>query len=687
MGFLTPWFLGGLALLAVPLLIHLTRRDRATPVPFPSLMFVRRVPQPTTARRRLRDLPLLLMRALALALLAAAFARPLLDRARSAAAAGTGGRELVVLLDRSASMSAPARWARAQEAARRAIDAAGPRDRVSLVSFDLAPTLVADGAPAAARSAIDSARAGAGATRYAPALAMASRILAASTLPRREALLISDFQRNGWRDEADGRLPAGATLTWADVGGGAPSDVAVLGVELRQDEPADRAAGVPAVTHVVARLAATGGEARTVPVSLALGGRTVRSAQAAVTPGRPTTVRFDPVPLPPGWSAGEVRLTGDGQPSNDAFHFVTAREQALRVLLVDGPARRDDAGLYLRRALAVGSTPPFRVDVTTRDALRPGDLASHPLVILHDAPLRGQAARLLAEHVRAGGGLLVAMGQASAPEAWEPALATLLPASPGSVIDRADDGGARLASFERGHPVFAPFSDPHSGDLTAPRVLRRRELRPTDDAQVLARFEDGSPALLERTVGAGRVVVWASTLDGWWTDLALQPVFVPLVHQLATHTARFAPAPPAFVVGQTVDPARLAGLGGTPWVAEPPTGRRIRLGAGVEGGASVLALREAGVYRLRSAAAASDVGVPIAANVDPAESDPARVEPTAVAAAVTVRSPTAAVASAPVESRTEREARQGFWWYLIAAATVLLAGETLLSNRRAALAR
>jgi hypothetical protein len=89
MGFLTPWFLGGLALLAVPLLIHLTRRDRATPVPFPSLMFVRRVPQPTTARRRLRDLPLLLMRALALALLAAAFARPLLDRARSATAAGS----------------------------------------------------------------------------------------------------------------------------------------------------------------------------------------------------------------------------------------------------------------------------------------------------------------------------------------------------------------------------------------------------------------------------------------------------------------------------------------------------------------------------------------------------------------------------------------------------------------------
>jgi hypothetical protein len=100
MGFLTPWFLGGLALLAVPLLIHLTRRDRAAPVPFPSLMFVRRVPQPTTARRRLRDLPLLLMRALALALLAAAFARPLLDRARGWPPPARAGVSWSVLLDR-----------------------------------------------------------------------------------------------------------------------------------------------------------------------------------------------------------------------------------------------------------------------------------------------------------------------------------------------------------------------------------------------------------------------------------------------------------------------------------------------------------------------------------------------------------------------------------------------------------
>jgi hypothetical protein len=682
MNFLTPWFLGGLALIAVPLLIHLTRRDRATPVPFPSLMFVRRVAQPTTARRRLRDLPLLLLRALALMLLALAFARPLLDRARRAAAAPGGGREIVLLLDRSASMAAPARWARAREAARRALAAVGPGDRATVIYFDATPVVAAAaGDLVAARTAVDTAQPGAGPTRYAPALAMASRVLAGSALPRREAVLVSDFQRGGWRDAPEARLPAGATLTWTDVADDAP-DVGVIGVDLVREEGSNGASAV----RVAARLRASGGAERTVPVTLAVGGRAVRSARATLSPDRPTTVAFESVPLPAGWSEAAVSVPRDGQPANDAFHFVAAREQALRVLLVDGPSRRADAGLYLRRALGVGAASPFRVDVVARDALRANDLAGHGLVILHDAPLRGAVARALAEHVRGGAGLLVALGETSAPEAWEPALVALLPGAPGAVVDRTDGGGARLASLERGHPVFAPFADAHAGDLSAPRLLRRRALRLAPDARVLARADDGAPALAERAEGQGRVVAWASTMDDWWTDLALQPVFVPFVHQLALHAAQFAPPPAAHVVGARVDPARLPGLTAAEWVAEAPSGRRTRVGGASE--ATVVALDEAGVHRVRAAGGPAGTGITVAANPDAAESDPARVPPQTIAQAVTVAGGAVAEAApTPVETRAEREARQGFWWWFLAGALLLLAAETLLSNRRAPIAR
>ena len=285
-----------------------------------------------------------------------------------------------------------------------------------------------------------------------------------------------------------------------------------------------------------------------------------------------------------------------------------------------------------------------------------------------------------------GGGLLIATGEASAPEAWDATLAGMLPARTGAITDRSSGGGARLASLERGHPVFVPFADSHSGDLTAARVLRRRDLRPVADAAVLARFDDGAVALVERAVGDGRVLMWASTLDGWWTDVALQPMFVPLVHGLATYTARFAPPPPSYVVGQSVDPARLVGLGGRGWIAVSPSGVRQRLGAD---GMSVLALREAGIYRVREEAAPVERALSLAANVDPGESDATRIEPAAVARAAMDSTRTGGVvrATAPVETRAEREARQGFWWYLLGAALLLLAGETLLSNRRAALAR
>ena len=49
---------------------------------------------------------------------------------------------------------------------------------------------------------------------------------------------------------------------------------------------------------------------------------------------------------------------------------------------------------------------------------------------------------------------------------------------------------------------------------------------------MLARFDGGAPALLERRVGSGRVLLWASTLDLSWSDLPLKPVFLPFVHRV-----------------------------------------------------------------------------------------------------------------------------------------------------------
>ena len=135
MAFLTPFFLVGLAAIAIPVLVHLVQREKKRVIEFPSLMFVRRIPYQSVRRRRIRHWFLLLMRAAAIALIVAAFARPFVRQGAVAAAVGGGAREVVILLDRSASMGYGDHWSRAQEAARTAVRGLGPDDRATLVLF------------------------------------------------------------------------------------------------------------------------------------------------------------------------------------------------------------------------------------------------------------------------------------------------------------------------------------------------------------------------------------------------------------------------------------------------------------------------------------------------------------------------------------------------------------------------
>src|ERR1044071_5975015 len=193
MSFLAPLFFVALAGLAIPVLLHLTQREKKQVVRFPSLMFVRRIPYQSVRRRKIQNWLLLAVRLAALALLIFAFARPLILRGDAPPAPGTGAREVVVLVDTSYSMGYGDRWERARAAAHDQISKLQPSDRASIVLF-------ASGAEIALRStaeqealtaAVAAAKPGAAATRYAPALKVAGSILNESTLPRREVILIS----------------------------------------------------------------------------------------------------------------------------------------------------------------------------------------------------------------------------------------------------------------------------------------------------------------------------------------------------------------------------------------------------------------------------------------------------------------------------------------------------------------
>src|SRR5271165_2684697 len=113
MGFLAPWFLGGLAALGVPVFVHLLRRHITTPRPVSSLMFFEKGIQSSTRHHKLRYLLLFALRFALILLLVLAFANPFVRRA----AAGVNDRLLLIVLDDSFSMRAGTRFADAKQQA------------------------------------------------------------------------------------------------------------------------------------------------------------------------------------------------------------------------------------------------------------------------------------------------------------------------------------------------------------------------------------------------------------------------------------------------------------------------------------------------------------------------------------------------------------------------------------------
>jgi len=647
-------------------------------VEFPSLMFLRRIPYQSVRRRRLRDITLLMMRLAALALIVLAFARPFFRTDSLSAAAQNGAREAVILLDTSYSMDYGDRWTKAQAAARDAIRAMRPGDRASLVLFS-------SGADVAVRSAGDrsrleaglaAAKTGPGATRYAPALKLAGSLLAESPLPQRQVVLISDFQRHGW-DQTPGRddvrLPERTTLTPVNVAAaGDTANLAVTPISLQRTrfENHDRVAVTGGVTNHGSKPVSH------VPMTLEVDGQTIQTLTTDVAAHGSSSVTFAPFTVASRNMRGTVKLANDAIARDNLFHFVVSPSEPVRVALVSRPGA-DRETLFLLRALAIGEAP--RVELLPRTAATFGDadarLAS--VVILDDVQVSDDLADRLTRFVTGGGGLLIALG---ANGTWPAHSASTVPALPAQVVDRTTSTPLRLGGIEFSHPVFELFRAPRSGDFSAARFYQYRAV--TQPAgQVLARYDDGAPALMERKTGAGRVLLWTSTLDMDWSDIPVKPVFLPFVHTMTKYLADYTEAPASLTVGQVVPAPRRSGSkagaashGGT--VAVAPSGQRVS----VETEDGALELAEQGFYDVRTQGAGADSATTLAVNVDFGESDLTPMDPRELSAAVAGHAPGTPGSMARPTAEAQAQA-QRLWWYLLVAGGLLLAGETLLSNR------
>lgn len=666
LAFLVPAFLLGAMAVAVPVILHLRHRESNQPLRFPSLMFLERLSVRSTQRQRITDWPLLLLRAGALVLLALAFARPFFGHAETTAASGRD-RAVALLLDRSLSMSHRDVWPAALDSARRVIAGLASHDRVAVVVFDeeavVAQPLTDD--HAAALAAVNAARPAARGTRYAAALRAGRQSLLDAQDAAHELVVITDLQRSGVAGLAGVDLPADLSVRTIAVGAPHRANASLVATQVHRRTGAT-GAQLAVQARVVTRELDRPRRAR---LTLVLNGRPSGSREVTLPASGTVSVAFDPVAPPAGRIRGVVQMEADALAQDDTFHFAAPADDDVRILLGTPADRRADETLFFEHALAVGRNPLLRVTRERATGLETRSLDRAALVVLWDALPSGPFAAALASWIREGGGLVIVAGPRLAGRAGQ---AAGVPATFGGLADRLADRGGTLADATLEHPLFTAFRQSPAA-LQAARFLRYPRVEPVSGTEVLARFDDGLPAVVEQREGSGRIVLVAVPLDGRAGDFPLQPAYLPFLRHLVLYAAGHEATPLWRVTGEhwlvrvpTRDP-----------VIATPGGEIVRPRPDSSG--VPVRVTESGFYELHEGRVGAQPLAVVAANPPPGESDLTPVDARELLLGVRQSDSTAASAVPVTVERAERS--QSLWRLVLVLVAVVLVGETLLANR------
>jgi hypothetical protein len=671
--FLTPVFLLGALAVALPVLFHLIRRATRRRTPFSSLMFLTPSPPRLTQRSRLEHILLLLLRCAVVGLLALVFARPFFRKAVPDTSP-SAARRLVVLVDTSASMRRANLWTAAREQAAAIVRQAAPADQVAVFTFDrqVSPLVSFQQWTAAGpgqRVALVTGKLAAlspgwSATYLGQALIQAAETLADAggkqALGPGRIFLISDLQEGCRLEPLQGyewprnvqvsvqplksRPGSNASLQLVSE----PDDIApqaaptirvrvTNAADSRRDQfrvgwaqPDGRAfAGTPTEVYVPP------GQSRVVPLPLprgsgilpaSVGGQTAAPAHSPDT-GAPPSAGKAPASdqeFAPAHYAGPDRilLQGDDEDFDNTVFVVPPETQRLSVLYCGSGPEKDTAQplYFLRRAFQ--ETRRQAVQLVVRQpaadarlnpalaALSAADLQQPTLLVVAD-PLPEALADALRSQVVAGKTALFVL-RSGAPATT---LAAVLGLDRLALEEAAPRNYAILGEIEFRHPLFAPFADPRFNDFSKIHFwkYRRLDAGAIPSARILARFDSGDPALIEVSLGRGRVLILTSGWQPEDSQLALSTKFVPLLYAMLEQSGAPAPLPTQYHVGDLI-PLPQAGPGdkSSP-VVRAPDGSMIELPAGQTNFSSTLA---PGIYTLASA------GPPrrYAVNLDAAES-------------------------------------------------------------------
>ncbi len=556
--FLQPTFLWAGLAAAIPLILHVLARRRAVRIRFPTIRFLRLAQHRSSRRLRMENVLLWLLRTLLMALLALAFALPVV-RSTGVAALGTSRRDVAIVWDVSASMTYESGgrsvWADSRAAVLDILAGLAEGDRAVVVLAGERPE------PLVARPNADltwvahlvrEQRPFPTGSSLMPALQVAVEALKESGMREREYYIITDGQSRAWEGFSGATTQRAGASEWdpsalneqgslmvALLGAEKPANTAPVDAQL---QPGLLLSGQSA--QLAVRILRSDPHDETL-VALEVDGAEIAHQIVPAGAAAGETV-FALPPLEAGRHAIVIRTPPDPLLADDAVHLLVHVRDRVPVVCV-GEANEL---LFVRRALQPGGRDAG-IDVrTVSPTAWDGAALERALAVflVNALPLSGPALVDLERYLRGGGVVAIFPGDRASPADY--ANLPWLPAPPRAIEEIRPGHGRRTLR------LLAP-SDPLFDDLrlppgVVPTLAVRRWLSIGDlatGAEALIAMEAGAPFLLARPFESGRVLLFTVGADRNWSSLPLTPIFLPLLHQIARHGARLA-REPLFVVAQ-----------------------------------------------------------------------------------------------------------------------------------------
>ncbi len=566
MAFLNPLMLFGIAAVSAPIIIHLLNKRKFQRVTWAAMRFLKTSIEKNQRRMRIEDLLLLIVRCAMVALLAILLARPAIRAATASGLFGKAETAAVIIIDHSYSMSqtdgVTSRFDQARDAATQIIDSLPTGSSAAvLLASDAVKGLIPEPTfdlNLARKTIRDDARLSDRSTDLFPAIRQAMDILQRRPALRREIYLVTDDQRIGWRqlDAIRREMESAADKIQSNIVFVGSPEERNLGIgDLRL------ATGLPAMDQPL-RFDAQVNNTGLVEASMV---RVVLSMNDDPSPVDETTI--DTIP------AGESRsvslfarmrsdghhtvtaaLSPDRVPADDRRTIAVRALTQVRVLLVDGDRgreARDSEIFFLRHALM--PVPASEADgyFVQAASMSPLDLDSarfddfDAVVLANVTDVSNRTLENIDAYLQRGGGLVVFPGNNTRAAFYNERMFEKhrwLPAAFGALQgdETNDEVFRRLQGKDFNHAIASVWRDPAAGSPAAARFYKSYELQPdtrgaTDlagEPLVILNYADGSPAVMERSWGQGRVIQFSSTADTAWNDLAVHPgIFVPLIRR------------------------------------------------------------------------------------------------------------------------------------------------------------